>query len=87
MGTDADGKTLTKKFHNAYGVHLAKLLDKDNFKLDRREAEPDKCKAEVQAALDKVEKMKVDPTDPNSPTWGDLLKQGKLSSTDVVEKK
>ena len=71
-------KGQNKKVRNAYGDALSKLLDKDNFKASRREAEPDKAMAEVQAALEKVEAMKVDPKMDASPTFGDLLKAGKL---------
>ncbi|MCH8923395.1 MAG: hypothetical protein IIA67_09650 [Planctomycetes bacterium] len=67
-----------KKVRNAYGDALSKLLDKDNFKASRRAAEPDKAMAEVHAAMEKVEAMKVDPKMDASPTWGDLLKAGKL---------
>ena len=67
-----------KKVRNVYGEALSKLLDKDNFKAARRKAEPDKAMAEVQAALEKVEAMKVDPKAADSPTFGDLLKAGKL---------
>ena len=67
-----------KKVRNVYGDALSKLLDKDNFKASRREAEPDKAMAEVQAALEKVEAMKVDPKMDASPTFGDLLKAGEL---------
>ena len=67
-----------KKVRNAYGDALSKLLDKDNFKAARRTAMPKETAAEVQAALEKVEAMKVDPKADDSPTWGDLLKAGKL---------
>jgi hypothetical protein len=67
-----------KKIRNAYGDALSKLLDKDNFKASRREAEPEKAMSEVQAALEKVEAMKADATKADSATWGDLLKAGKL---------
>ena len=67
-----------KKIRNIYGEALSKLLDKDNFKASRRKAEPDKAMAEVQAALEKVEAMKVDPKAADSPTYGDLIKAGKL---------
>jgi len=66
-----------KKIRNEYGEALSKLLDKDNFKADRREAEPDKCAQEVQAALEKVEAMHSKP-DPASPTYKDLIEAGML---------
>ena len=67
-----------KKVRNVSGAALSKLLDKDNFRASRRAAEPDKAMAEVQAALEKVEAMQVDPKMDASPRYGDLLKAGKL---------
>jgi hypothetical protein len=58
-----------KKDRNAYGDALDALLDK---KADL------KNKPKIQEALDKVAEMKSDANDPNSPTFGDLIKQGKL---------
>ncbi len=58
-----------KHFHNAYGDELAKLLDK---KKDAKNPE------KIKEALKKVGAMKIDPNDPNSPTWDELFKQGKL---------
>ena len=58
-----------KKDHNAYGTALAALLDK---KTDTKDT------AKIQAALDKVAEMKSNPNDANSPTFGELIKQGKL---------
>lgn len=57
----------TKKMRNAYGAALDKLLDK---------AEKDPVK--ITEALDKVASEKSDPENAASPTFGDLLKQGKL---------
>ncbi len=56
----------SKKNRNAFGRELAKLLhnEKDTAKIDE--------------AFDSVLKMKADPEDPNSPTYGELMKQGKL---------
>ena len=59
----------SKKFRNAYGTELSKLLDRKKDKKDTKK---------IQEALDKVAKMKSDPKDPKSPTYGDLIKQGKL---------
>jgi len=67
-----------KKIHNEYGQALSKLLSKNNFKADRREAQPDKCAQEVQAALEKVEKMHSKAGDPKSPTYKDLIEAGML---------
>jgi len=57
-----------KKQRNPYGVELAKLLkkeDKDN-------------KEKINAALEKVAKLHSDPKNPKSPTFGQLISQGKL---------
>ena len=58
-----------KKKRNAYGDALDAYLDR---KTDL------KNKAKIQEALDKVAGEKSKPGDPNSPTFGDLIKQGKL---------
>jgi hypothetical protein len=58
----------SKKTHNAYGKALKPLLkktDKDDL-------------PKIHSALEKVADMKADPKDPKSPTFGDLIKQGKL---------
>ena len=57
------------KNRNAYGKALGKLINK---KTDKKN--PPK----IQAALDAVAKMKSNPDDPNSTTFGDLINQGKL---------
>jgi hypothetical protein len=54
---------------NSYGQALAKLLDR---KTDA------KNKQKIQAALEKAAAMKTNPGDPKSPTFGELLSQGKL---------
>jgi hypothetical protein len=69
-----------KKVRNAYGKQLSTLLKKDNFKAERLQAEADKCKAEIIAALDAVAAMKSG--DDKSPTFGELLAQGKLHGGD-----
>jgi cytochrome c2 len=61
------GKKKTDR--NAYGNALSELLDR---KKDY------KNKAKINEALDKVAAMKSNPDDPNSPTFGDLINQGKL---------
>ena len=60
-----------KKDKNAYGVALDALLDR---KTDAKD------KAKIQEALDKVAAMKSDPNDAASPTFGELILQGKLPS-------
>jgi len=58
-----------KKNRNAYGQALDKLLD--------RQADKDN-KAKIQAALDTVAKQHSNPDDQKSPTFGELIQQGKL---------
>jgi len=70
-----------KKVRNEYGKHLSTLLKKDNFKADRLQAEADKCKAEIVAALDAVAAMKSG--DDKSPTYGELIAAGKLPGGDA----
>ena len=69
---------LGKKVRNNYGKAISGLLKKDDFSSERRKAEPDKVKAEIQAALKKVAAMKSNPDDPKSPTFGELIASGKL---------
>jgi len=66
-----------KKDRNSYGEALAGLLDK---KTDLKD------KAKINDALDKVAAMKSDAKDPNSPTFGELIQQGKLpGGTEAVQ--
>jgi hypothetical protein len=65
----------SKKNRNAYGFELDKLLDK---KADKDNAE------KIRESLKKVAAMKSKSDDPNSPTFGDLMKQGKLPSDGTV---
>ncbi len=58
-----------KKNRNAYGKALDELLDPEN------DAD---SKEKIQAALKKVESKRPDPKDEKSPTFGDLIKAGKL---------
>lgn len=58
-----------KKNHNPYGIHLVPLLDK---KADMKNPE------KIIEALKKVEAMHSVPGDDTSPTYGDLIKEGKL---------
>ncbi len=67
-----------KLVRNSYGRALSQFLDKDNFGVERRREEPDAAKAEIQAAMKKVAEMKVNPDDPNSPTFGELMSKGEL---------
>lgn len=70
-----------KKMRNAYGKQLSMILKKENFKADRLKAEPDKCAAEIAAALDAVAAMKSG--DDQSQTFGELIAAGKLPGGDV----
>jgi hypothetical protein len=57
-----------KRIRNDYGKQLAKLVRKE-----------DKAnKAKIEAALDTVAKLKCQPADPASPTFGDKIASGKL---------
>ena len=58
-----------KKKHNRYGEELEKLLDK---KKDKKDVE------KIIEALKTVAAMHSDPKDEKSPTYGELIKQGKL---------
>jgi hypothetical protein len=62
-------KGTKKTERNAYGDALDALLDK---KADMKDT------AKIRDALDKVAEMKSNPNDPNSPTFGELIRQGKL---------
>lgn len=64
-------KGTDKKTRNAYGEALAVLLDK---KADAKDT------AKIQKSLDEVAAQNVKADDPSSPTFGDLLKEGKLPS-------
>jgi hypothetical protein len=67
-----------KKERNSYGKELAKIItpaDATGFK-----GEMDKDK--INEALKKVADVHTDPNDPKSPTYGDLLKSGKLPAGD-----
>lgn len=58
-----------KKNRNPYGQALAQLLSRKTDKED---------KEKILSSLDKVAAMKTEPANPSSPTFGDLIKQGKL---------
>ena len=58
-----------KKNHNTYGIHLVKLL---NRKKDAKNPE------KIVVALKKVELLHTDPKDKKSPTYGEMIKDGKL---------
>lgn len=60
-----------KKIRNAYGKQLAKLLSKED----------KKNMAKIQNALDAVAKLKSNPSDPASPTFGENIARGKLPAS------
>lgn len=62
-----EGKSKTQR--NAYGAALDKLLDK---------AADAENKAKIHQAFQTVAALKSDPANPNSPTFGDRIRQGKL---------
>ena len=72
----------SKKNMNDYGAALKKLLKKDDYKPERLQAEADKVKAELNAALTKVEAEKSK----DGEAFGDRLKVGKLPGTPVEAK-
>ena len=59
----------SKKNRNVYGKALAELLDR---KVDKSDTE------KIQKALETVAAKKSKPDDENAPTFGDLIKEGKL---------
>ena len=73
----AEGDKKSKKQKNDFGVALSKLLKKDNYKSTRIAAEPDKVKAEFDAAFKKLMATK----NAKGKTFGELLKAGELPGT------
>jgi hypothetical protein len=67
-----------RKNHNPYGEHLVPLLDK---KADMKNPE------KIIEALKKVEAMHSVEGDDKSPTYGDLIKQGKLPGGSLEDAK
>lgn len=67
----------SKKNKNDYGKALSEFLKKDNYKDERVKAEPEKVKAEYDAAYKKVEEMKSK----GGETFGARLKAGKAPGT------
>ncbi len=65
---DDEGKA-SKKNRNAYGEELSKLLDK---KADKKNVE------KIKKALLQVAAIHSNPKDDKSPTFGELIKSGKL---------
>jgi hypothetical protein len=69
-------KGKNKKLRNAYGDELAKLLDK---KTDAKDPE------KIKQALEKVAALPSDANNASSPTFGDLIKEGKLPGGEAEE--
>ncbi len=67
-----------KKHHNPYGTELAKLLDK---KKDKKNPE------KIVEALKKVAKLHTVAKDKKSPTYGELIKAGKLPGGSLKDAK
>jgi len=59
----------SKKERNIYGQAVARYLDKEKHQRNPQY---------IQAVLREVEKQKVDPTNPESATFGDYIRQGFL---------
>jgi hypothetical protein len=66
----------SKKVRNAYGLALSELLDK---KEDKEDTE------KIHASMDKVAEMKSNPDDEASPTFGQLIAEGKLPGGPIEE--
>ena len=67
-----------RKNHNPYGIHLVELLDK---KADMKNPE------KIVEALKKVEVMHSVQGDDKSPTYADIIKEGKLPGGPLEEAK
>jgi hypothetical protein len=67
-----------RKNHNSYGIHLVELLDK---KADMKNP------AKIVEALKKVEVMHSIEGDDKSPTYAELIKEGKLPGGSLEEAK
>jgi hypothetical protein len=66
-----------RKLRNRYGKELAKLLIPADWDASKKyPGETDKSK--IDDALKKVAEMHVDPNDPKSLTYGELIKSGKM---------
>ena len=67
-----------KKNHNLYGQELEQLLDK---KKDAKNPE------KIALAIQKVAKLRTDPKDKKSPTYGELIQAGNLPGGSLKEAK
>jgi hypothetical protein len=62
-----------KTVRNPYGQEVAKILKKKDI-VPRMKTEPDKCKAEMEAAFKKIESIKAK----DGKTYGEKIKAGEL---------
>jgi len=65
-----------RKNRNAYGKELAKLLRPEGSRGNERDVK------KIDDAFDKVSEMHIDPNDSKSPTYGELIKHGKLPASE-----
>jgi hypothetical protein len=73
-----------KKHRNTYGKAIEELMPKDLSKDDLDALK--KNAAQIKDLLEKAAKEHSDPKDDKSPTFGDLIKEGKLPGKDTSEK-
>lgn len=75
-----------KDVRNTFGTALSKLIGGDAQQRLKdatdKAAEEEKILKQLEDAFAKVEIQKVDEKDPSSPTFGDLLKAGKLPAAE-----
>jgi outer membrane murein-binding lipoprotein Lpp len=78
------GGTMDRKHRNAYGQALDKLLDENDalaLTMEAMRRNPTAAKAaekKIQEAFQRVEKMPSNPAQAKSPTFGELIRAGKL---------
>ena len=71
-----------KKVRNPYGVEAQKLINKNTIAPAKFKSEPDKAKAEIEAAFKKLEEVKAK----DGKTFGEKIKAGQLPGGDVTGK-
>ncbi|MDG2207229.1 MAG: hypothetical protein P8K78_04940 [Pirellulales bacterium] len=67
----------SKSVRNNYGKAITQFIDKDSFKAMKKE-DKEKAMAALREAIEKAGGLKVDPNDPDSPTFAELIESGKL---------
>jgi hypothetical protein len=71
----------TKETRNAFGADLAKLIVPKDWEAGKKfPGETDKDK--INKALEEVIAIHIDAKDPKSPTYGDIIKKGKLPASE-----